>query len=96
MTLIPRTLTALLAAGAMLAAAGAARADYPDHPINMVVPFAAGGPDGQRQRALLALEAMRPTLGQTVVVEKTRAAPAARSARPRVSARSSPTAIPSC
>ena len=66
MTLIPRTLTALLAAGAMLAA-GAAQADYPDRPINMVVPFAAGGPTDNVARSLA--EAMRPSLGQTVVVE---------------------------
>ena len=43
MTLIPRTLSALLAASAMLAA-GAAHAEFPERPINMVVPFAAGGP----------------------------------------------------
>ncbi|MGH8465173.1 MAG: tripartite tricarboxylate transporter substrate-binding protein, partial [Pseudomonas sp.] len=66
MTLIPRTLSALLAASAMLAT-GAAQADYPDRPINMVVPFAAGGPTDNVARSLA--EAMRPSLGQTVVVE---------------------------
>ena len=35
MTLIPRTLSALLAASAMLAA-GAAHAEYPERPINTV------------------------------------------------------------
>ena len=66
MTLIPRTLSALLAASAMLAA-GAAHAEYPERPINMVVPFAAGGPTDNVARSLA--EAMRPSLGQTVVVE---------------------------
>ena len=42
MTLIPRTLSALLAAAAMVTA-GAAQAEYPERAINMVVPFAAGG-----------------------------------------------------
>ncbi|MCR4144439.1 MULTISPECIES: tripartite tricarboxylate transporter substrate binding protein BugD [Alcaligenes] len=42
-------------------------ADYPDHPINMVVPFAAGGPTDNVARALA--EAMRPVLGETIVVE---------------------------
>ncbi|WP_353154078.1 tripartite tricarboxylate transporter substrate binding protein BugD [Pollutimonas bauzanensis] len=51
-----------------LFAAGAAQAaDYPDHAINMVVPFSAGGPTDNVARSLA--EAMRPTLGQTVVVE---------------------------
>lgn len=51
-----------------LFAAGAAQAaDYPDHAINMVVPFSAGGPTDNVARSLA--EAMRPTLGQTVIVE---------------------------
>src|SRR5690606_11123849 len=66
MTFLPRTLSALLAAGAQLAA-GAAQAEYPERPINMVVPFSAGGPTDNVARSLA--EAMRPTLGQTVVVE---------------------------
>ena len=66
MTLIPRTLSALLAASAMLAA-GAAHAEFPERPINMVVPFAAGGPTDNVARSLA--EAMRHSLGQTVVVE---------------------------
>ena len=66
MTFIPRTLSALLAAGALFAA-GAAHAEYPERPINMVVPFAAGGPTDNVARSLA--EAMRPSLGQTVVVE---------------------------
>src|SRR3546814_19754348 len=54
-------LSTLLSAGATFAA------DYPDHSINMVVPFSAGGPTDNVARSLA--EAMRPTLGQTVVVE---------------------------
>ncbi|HUG56761.1 MAG TPA: tripartite tricarboxylate transporter substrate binding protein BugD [Candidimonas sp.] len=51
-----------------LFAAGAAQAaDYPDHAINMVVPFSAGGPTDNVARSLA--EAMRPTLGQTVILE---------------------------
>ena len=46
--------------------AGAAQAEYPERAINMVVP-AAGGPTDNVARSLA--EAMRPTLGQTVVVE---------------------------
>ena len=47
--------------------AGAAQAEYPERAINMVVPFAAGEPTDNVARSLA--EAMRPTLGQTVVVE---------------------------
>jgi len=66
MTFFPRTLSALLAAGALFAA-GAAQAEYPERAINMVVPFSAGGPTDNVARSLA--EAMRPTLGQSVVVE---------------------------
>ncbi|ANY17410.1 tripartite tricarboxylate transporter substrate binding protein BugD [Bordetella pseudohinzii] len=66
MTRLSRTLTAALAAGTMLAA-GSALAAYPDHPVNMVVPFAAGGPTDNVARSLA--EAMRPALGETIVVE---------------------------
>ncbi|MVW77455.1 tripartite tricarboxylate transporter substrate binding protein BugD [Bordetella sp. 02P26C-1] len=66
MTLLPRTLTALLAASALFAA-GAAQAEYPERPVTMIVPFAAGGPTDNVARSLA--EAMRPTLGQSVVVE---------------------------
>ncbi|ARP96259.1 tripartite tricarboxylate transporter substrate-binding protein [Bordetella genomosp. 13] len=61
-----RKLSAALAVGA-LCFAGAAQADYPERPINMVVPFAAGGPTDNVARSLA--EAMRQSLGQTVVVE---------------------------
>lgn len=66
MTRLSRTLTAAFAAGTMFAA-GSALAAYPDHPVNMVVPFAAGGPTDNVARSLA--EAMRPTLGETIVVE---------------------------
>lgn len=53
---------------AALASLGAAQAaDYPEHSINMVVPFAAGGPTDNVARALG--EAMRPVLGQPIVIE---------------------------
>ncbi|SAI31270.1 putattive exported protein [Bordetella ansorpii] len=66
MTRYTRKLSAALAVGALFAA-GAAHAEYPDHVVNMVVPFAAGGPTDNVARSLA--EAMRPTLGQTIVVE---------------------------
>ena len=66
MTTRLRTLSAILAT-ATLFAAGSAQAEYPERPINMVVPFAAGGPTDSVARSLA--EAMRPSLGQTVVVE---------------------------
>jgi len=50
-----------------LLCAGAHADNFPDHPINMVVPFSAGGPTDNVARSLA--EAMRPSLGQTVVIE---------------------------
>src|SRR5690554_2306353 len=46
---------------------GTATAAYPERPVNMVVPFSAGGPTDTVARSLA--EAMRPSLGETVVVE---------------------------
>ena len=60
---------AVLATAALLALSGAAAAqeDYPDRPITMVVPFAAGGPTDTVAR--LIAEPMSRTLGQQVIVE---------------------------
>lgn len=59
--------TALLAA-AMSVASGASAQDYPNRPIRIVVPFAAGGPNDVAAR--LVAESMRPALGgQSVIVE---------------------------
>jgi len=53
---------------AALAIAGSAFADYPDKPVTIVVPFAAGGPTDKVARDLA--EAMRKPLGgQSVIVE---------------------------
>ena len=57
-----------LAAGWALTHAGSARAQaWPDRPITMVVPFAAGGPTDVVARMLAV--PMGKTLGQTVLVE---------------------------
>jgi tripartite-type tricarboxylate transporter receptor subunit TctC len=53
--------------GALLSVGAAHAADYPDHPVTMTVPFSAGGPTDNVARSLA--EAMRPTLGETVIVE---------------------------
>ena len=57
---------ACVALAAMLCAASA-HAEYPDHAVNMVVPYAAGGPTDTVARVLA--QAMGKPLGQTVVVE---------------------------
>jgi tripartite-type tricarboxylate transporter receptor subunit TctC len=51
-----------------LTAAGSAFADYPDKPVTIVVPFAAGGPTDKVARDLA--EAMRKPLGgQSIIIE---------------------------
>jgi len=58
-----------LLASLMLSAAGVANAQsaFPDRPITMIVPFAAGGPTDTIAR--LVAESMTKTLGQALVVE---------------------------
>src|SRR5689334_18849785 len=57
-----------LAAAALAAFAAPAFAQaYPNHPITLIVPFAAGGPTDVVARTLGA--AMGKTLGQTVIIE---------------------------
>ena len=57
---------ACIALAAMLCAV-CAHADYPEHAVNMVVPYAAGGPTDTVARVLA--QAMGKALGETVVVE---------------------------
>src|SRR5687768_18587759 len=52
---------------AMLGFASLASAEFPEKPVTLVVPFAAGGPTDKIARDLA--EALRKPLGQTVVVE---------------------------
>src|SRR5262245_26601673 len=49
------------------AAVGPARSEYPDRPITMIVPFAAGGPTDTVARIIG--DHMSKTLGQSVVIE---------------------------
>lgn len=58
--------TPLLLVSALFGGSAVA-AGYPERPVNMVVPFSAGGPTDNVARSLA--EAMRPALGETVVVE---------------------------
>ena len=65
-----RKLAPLLAGFALLAlVASSAIAQYPTHPVTMVVPFSAGGPTDTIARIIA--EGMTRSLGQTVVVENT-------------------------
>jgi tripartite-type tricarboxylate transporter receptor subunit TctC len=58
----------LLSLAAVLGlSAGAARAAYPERPITMIVPFAAGGPTDVVAR--IVAEHMSRTLGQQIVIE---------------------------
>ena len=56
-----------LIATLLLTMAGAALADYPDKPVTIVVPFAAGGPTDKVARDLG--DVLRRQLNQTVVIE---------------------------
>jgi len=58
---------ATLAALAFSAAVGLAQAAYPDKPITMIVPFAAGGPTDTVARSVA--QVMSKSLGQPVLIE---------------------------
>src|SRR5512140_64674 len=62
-----KRLLPLLALAVVAAAAAPARAAWPDRPITMIVPFAAGGPTDVVAR--IVAEHMGRTLGQQIVVE---------------------------
>src|SRR5438132_2398980 len=63
-----RRLVLALAGVALLGAIESAPAQvYPTHPVTIIVPFAAGGPNDTMARILA--ERMRGTLGQPVIVE---------------------------
>lgn len=55
------------AAAALLLTMAAAQAEFPDKPVTLVVPFAAGGPSDKIARDLA--DALRKRLNQTVIVE---------------------------
>jgi nitronate monooxygenase len=57
----------LLIATLLAAAAGAALAEYPDKPVTIVVPFAAGGPTDKVARDLG--DVLRKQLNQPVIIE---------------------------
>ena len=65
--MMPRTVTGLLAATALLGGSLTHAADYPSKPITIIVPFAAGGPTDTVARLLG--QAMGADLKQTVIVE---------------------------
>ncbi|HEY8369061.1 MAG TPA: tripartite tricarboxylate transporter substrate binding protein BugD [Thermodesulfobacteriota bacterium] len=62
-----RTTLVLVAAALGLAAGAAHAASYPERPITMIVPFAAGGPTDVTAR--IVTEHMSRTLGQQIVIE---------------------------
>ena len=64
---IDRRTWGLAMAAVLLAAVGNARAEFPEKPVTLVVPFAAGGPSDKIARDLA--EALRKRLNQTVIVE---------------------------
>jgi tripartite-type tricarboxylate transporter receptor subunit TctC len=59
--------TMIAALAATLALTGAARAEFPDRTLTMVIPFAAGGPTDVLGRIMA--QSMGEALGQTIIVE---------------------------
>lgn len=57
----------LMLASVLLAGVGTARAEFPEKPVTLIVPFAAGGPSDKIARDLA--DAMRKRLDQPVIVE---------------------------
>ncbi len=62
-----KAITRVLLLCGLAAATSAAWADFPEKPVVLIVPFAAGGPTDKIARDLA--EALRKPLGQTVVIE---------------------------
>lgn len=62
-----RSVVAALGALALLCGAPASAQDFPNRPITMIVPFAAGGPTDVVAR--LVSEQMSKTLGQPIIIE---------------------------
>lgn len=64
-----RVLVSVLLGLSAVSAVPSVWAQYPDKPVTLVVPFAAGGPSDKIARDLA--EALRKPLGQTVIVDNT-------------------------
>ena len=65
--MISRTIFAATCVLACVAAAPAARAEWPDHPVHWVVPFGPGGANDLIAR--VAADAVSKRLGQTIVID---------------------------
>ncbi len=68
-----KTLIAVAAALGLLASGAQAQGTYPQRPITMIVPFAAGGPTDVIARIMG--DHMSRTLGQQVVIENVTGSP---------------------
>jgi tripartite-type tricarboxylate transporter receptor subunit TctC len=64
---VPASIMIVFALAVTLGGLGSARAEYPERPITMIVPFAAGGPTDVIAR--ITAEHMSRTLGRQVVIE---------------------------
>ncbi len=65
--MLKKTFLAAVAAGLMATSSAASAQDYPNRPLTMIIPFAAGGPTDVLGRVVAAR--MSEVLGQQVVVE---------------------------